>query len=848
MRTKRRPQGGLAPARVDAVFFFLFLLLVLAPRTAGTQAVTTGTIEVQIADETGAVLPGAILTLTDRSTGATRTGVVEQRGTFRFLNVPLGTNYQLKAELEGFTTQVIDGIAVGAGSTQAFKFSMRIGGLKETVTVGAARLMVDTKSPETRETMDSSLAEKAPLAGRNHAELASLFPAVLQTAADNSPTFTQFHVRGQATTGHGYRQDGADVLGPYLGRAANTLSPNSIEQIDFVSGGMAPEYGEQPGGIFNIITKSGTNRVRGAYSFLYRDDRFNSKVVSGIPGQVVDSAMGDTHFEEAVLGGPLKRDKMFYFVSYQFRGEDAGNILSRNIRTGDHHNMHVKLNYNQGPNDLWVFQIDGNSGRQKNNNLSSTVSAESQGGQNFDILMSSASQTHQFSPVAVLESQVMYFYLGQTSPIMHRTGNPQVTTVSRTGSWTSGQNSTFTGWTERRIKGTVKLTRATSNHTFKVGADYSYSWGDRFSVEEVPIYNDRRPIGGSLTRTANVYASPFPLDDRWFDAFAQDQWIHGPMTLQYGVRADYQHVVGDVIVQPRIGLSYAMTGDGRNKLSASWGIMHQVVPGTAYSVGILEVQRLYRVAAPPGSLIGPETLLSEFRNARLGDLENPKTYAGTVSYERELRSDTRATATFAWSQIRNQQIATRYPDRIEYEIGGETNYKGLELSLRKYLTKRFQMLASYTLSRTEGDTPSTLTPLQAPYRYALMDWDSPHASRVTASYLFPGNVEASGVFKYITGRPYSIDNAQVGTAEAYVDKDGKPAGRNIYRMSNSYSIDFGLSRDIRTPRLTIRPTAQILNLTNRVNVISVQTAFTAQGRPSRVDLGRQVQFGLDIKF
>lgn len=843
MVTKRRRS-----LLVGATVGLVSLLVVLAPRAADAQAVTTGTVEVQVADETGGLLPGVTLTLIEVDTGATRNGVVGERGTFRFLNVPLSSNYQLRAELDGFTTQVIDKIGVEAGSTRSFRFTMKIGGIKETVLVHAERLLVDTKSSETKETMDSGLAGKAPLMGRNHAELASLFPGVLQTAADNSPTFTQFHVRGQGTTGNGYRQDGADVLGPYLGRAANTLSPNSIERMEFVSGGMAPEYGEQPGGIFNIITKSGSNAFSGAYSFLYRDDRFNSETVSGIAGQVEDSAKGDTHFEEAVFGGPVVRDKVFFFVSYQFRREAAGNILSHNIRTGDHHNVHTKFNYNQGPNDQWVIQLDGNTGRQKNNNLSSTVSAESQGGQNFDIIMSSLSQTHQFSPVTVLESQAMYFYLAQTAPIMDRSGNPNVTTVSSSGSWTSGQNSTFTGWTENRVKGGIKLTRVASNHTFKFGADYSYSWGDRFSIEEVRAYTDRRPIGGTLTRTENIYASPFPLDDRFFDAYAQDQWTRGPLTLQYGLRTDYQKVAGDFIVQPRGGVSYDATGDGRNKLSASWGIMHQVVPGTAYSVGILDVQRLYRVTAPIGSLTGTETLQSEFRNTRLGKLKNPKTYAGTVSYERALPLDSRMTATFAWSQIRDQQIATRYSDRIEYQIGGKTDYKGLELSLRKYLSKRFQMLASYTLSRTEGDTPSTLTLLQAPFRYARMDWDSPHASRVTASYLLPRNVDISAVVKYLTGRPYAIDNAQSGVAEAYVDKDGKPAGRNIYRMSNISSVDLALAKDIRTSSATIRPTVQILNLTNAVNVVAVQSVFTAQGRPSRVDLGRQVQFGVDIRF
>jgi carboxypeptidase family protein/TonB-dependent receptor-like protein len=821
---------------------------VVRPAAVHGQAITTGTIEVHVTDETKAVLPGVSITLTNPDTGLTRNGVSDAHGVFQFLNVPVGNNYDLKVELSGFNTQTLSKARVDPG-TQVFNLSLKVGGLEETVRVAAAAPLIDTKSAATTQTMDNSLAEAVPLASRNYAEIASLFPAVVHTSADNSPTFVQFHVRGQPTTGHGYRIDGADTMTPFLGRTGSTLSPLAIDRLEFVSGGMPAEYGEQPGGIFNVITKSGTNLHSGAYALEYRPDDLNSTIVSGITGQVEDSANGNTHLEEFALGGPIARDKVFYFGTYQFRHQDVGNILSHNLLTGRYHNAHLKMTYIQNATNTLNITGDVNTVNQHNTNLSSTVTAEAQGGQQVKIGIFNINQTHQFTPTLVFESQALFYHLGQTSPIEHETGNPNVTTVSATGTQVTGQGSTFSGWNENRLKGTGKLTKLAGNHTVKTGLDYSYSTGDRFQQQRVPIFNDRRPIGGVLTRTQNFYNSPVRLDDRWFDAYAQDTWTAAPrVTVQYGFRIDYQRAVGDVIPQPRVGIAWDLRGDGTNKVSASWGRIHQVIPGTQYTVDANYLQEQYRVTAPLGVFTGPEVVTNTFRTVRVGTQKNPTTKAGTVSYERLLPFNTRMTATFAWSDIRDRQIGTRYADRVEYVIAGHDKYRGFELSMQKYVTHHFQLMGSYTFSRTDGDTEAVLTQLQAPYRYALVDYDSPHVATVSGTVELPFHLSAAPVFKFVTGRPYSVDNAQVGTLVTYIDKDGNPAGRNIYRMSNITSLDLSIGRLFRAGRTTFRPQLQLLNLTNRVNVLSVQSAFVSAGRPTTVDAGRQIQFGFDVKF
>ena len=270
----------------------------------------------------------------------------------------------------------------------------------------------------------------------------------------------------------------------------------AIDRMEFISGGMPAEYGEQPGGIFNIISKSGTNSRESAYAAQSRPDALNSKVESGIPGQVEDSAKGNSNLQEFAQGGPMIRNKLFYFGNYQYRQSDTGNILSSSISTGSYHNVHLRLTHVQNATNSLNFVGDFNTVAQHNTNLSSTVTPEAQGGQMVKIGTFNVSQTHQFTSSMVLETQVLFYGLRQTSPVEQPTGNPNVTTVSPSGTLVTGQNATFSGWTDIRWKGNAKLTKLARGHTFKVGTDYSYVAGERFIEQQVPIYTDRRPVGG----------------------------------------------------------------------------------------------------------------------------------------------------------------------------------------------------------------------------------------------------------------------------------------------------------------------------------------------------------------
>jgi hypothetical protein len=129
-----------------------------------------------------------------------------------------------------------------------------------------------------------------------------------------------------------------------------------------------------------------------------------------------------------------------------------------------------------------------------------------------------------------------------------------------------------------------------------------------------------------------------------------------------------------------------------------------------------------------------------------------------------------------------------------------------------------------------------------------VNWHSPHAATVSGVVQLPYGFSLAPVLKFISGRPYSIDNAQVGTLVTYIDRDGNPAGRNIYQQPNIASLSFAIGRNFHAGGVSFKPQLEILNATNRVNIIAVQSAFVSAGRPTQVDNGRQIQFGIDVKF
>jgi len=131
-----------------------------------------------------------------------------------------------------------------------------------------------------------------------------------------------------------------------------------------------------------------------------------------------------------------------------------------------------------------------------------------------------------------------------------------------------------------------------------------------------------------------------------------------------------------------------------------------------------------------------------------------------------------------------------------------------------------------------------------------MDWDEPNAGSLTVLYVLKG-FKFTSVYRYNAGRPYSISARNLTglpSGVAFVDNNGQPAGRNIYRTPNHYTGDFTVSKSLGGERSRVSPTFQILNIRNHVNFQSVSSNYITRGQPTNVSDSRQMQFGFTFHF
>ena len=229
---------------------------------------------------------------------------------------------------------------------------------------------------------------------------------------------------------------------------------------------------------------------------------------------------------------------------------------------------------------------------------------------------------------------------------------------------------------------------------------------------------------------------------------------------------------------------------------------------------------------------------------------SPLVNSWQVGIDQRLPADIKVGVTYAGNRQHRRTTTTSLTNNSFTNNDGRTNYKGLEINARRTFASGFEISGNYTRSQTLGDTTSSLNTLQLPFRYGLMDWDEPNAGSLLVLYDFHG-WKLTPVYKFNSGRPYSINSINtlgLPTTVTYVDNDGKPAGRNIYRLKDRWTVDFTLSKSFGWEHARFSPTFQILNLTNRVNIQSVSSTFTTRGQPTNVSDSRQMQFGFTFTY
>jgi hypothetical protein len=298
----------------------LFAVAFAASAAAQTQ-ITTGTIQGSVADEHGAVVPGATVEVKNVETNLTRTLTTDEGGRFVFLQLPPG-RYTLTVSKQGFATLAQEPFTLTVGESANLDLKMKVSGVNETVTVQAVQT-VDTSSSQTTTTLNERSVSNLPVLGRKFEDLLTLTPNVSIT---QGPDGDEINFAGQRGVFNNISLDGGDYMNGFFGeqsggqRAAIDIPLDAVKEFQVVATGATAEFGRTAGGVVNVVTKSGTNEFHGSLFHFQRLEALTSDTSDGKP-------LTDFHREQfgGNVGGPIKRDKAFFFVA----GEQIFENLTR---------------------------------------------------------------------------------------------------------------------------------------------------------------------------------------------------------------------------------------------------------------------------------------------------------------------------------------------------------------------------------------------------------------------------------------------------------------------------------------------------------------------------------------
>ncbi|HSK10898.1 MAG TPA: TonB-dependent receptor [Vicinamibacterales bacterium] len=733
----------------------LTLVAVLAAfaGVSGAQSLT-GTIAGTITDEQGGVLPGVTVTLTGRT--GSQTQITDERGEFRFLGLEPGP-YNVRAELEGFQPKSESGLQVNIGRTAEIRFTMPVGGLQETVEVTANAVTIDTRTTATDTNLSKDLLFSMPLSQQNPSTtLLDYTPGVNDNSAFG----------GTESYGNALLLDGVDTRDPAGGSSWAFYGFNMIEEVQVGGLGQPAEYGGFTGAVVNTITKSGGNRFSSLFEYRYTGkdlagDNTSDAIAQQNPGLATPSRYDKLNDYTVQLGGPLKRDKLFFFGSVQRYSIKEDPDGPRTIRTEVSPRFNGKLTANITPSDTLTFGFQYDQYNQKGRTVMGGAA-----------LTTDYRTADQDSPEAIWNVQYRKVIGSSTFLEAKFTGywgyyyvdpiNPEPSHLDGdTGGYSGGGGAVF--WADRgRNQVNVALSKyaqKAGSHNFKFGVEI-----ERSRVRDRYSYSDEngKPITyydlGGEPYLAYEYAYDLQGRNRRESYYAQDQWKVGRVTANLGVRLDnirgYSPLLDQTVydtksLQPRLGVAWDVTGRGTSVLKGFYGQLYegpqyytyyQALPGIGDYVG-------YEVG--PGWQVGEELFrVSGESKYRVGDdLKHPRVDEFNVAYEQQFLRNYKITATYIrrdskniidsvfpaarWNPIPytnpvtnqqttlyewandeiDQQFEIRNIDGFQYlspsgEVLGTIDafrqYNGMMLVLQRALRNRWQAQVSYVYSRTKG--------------------------------------------------------------------------------------------------------------------------------------------------
>jgi hypothetical protein len=788
------------------------ILLSTLGSTVAAQTLT-GTVSGTIRDQQGGVLPGVTVSLTGPT--GTRTSVSDESGIYRFPAVDPAT-YSLTAELSGFQTNRQENIVVTAGTPLTIDLSLGVGGLEERVNVVAESRNVSVTSSQASQTLSQDILFNLPISRTNAAvNLLNNLPGVTNGSAYG----------GGADSANSLQLDGVDTRDPEAGTAWTFFNYNIVQEVEVKGLGAPAEYGGFTGAVVNAITKSGGNLFSGLFDITYTGEDLAS---SNISDELIEEnpALGQPDITRQLVdyttqfGGPIMRDKAFFYVSAQRYYRDQDPAGPRTIRWEVSPRFNAKLTLQPGLSDQLMFTIqadDYNVRGRPPTGLEYVVADEITNREDAPEWVWLAQWRHLFGSKTFFEVKYTgyngYFDL---NPEVEEPGHYDV----------DGSYSVSQGWFALYDRDRNQVNASVSHyaegfgqHDLKFGAEIERSsTRNRYGYVGGTIFYD---YGGAPYLAYQYGYDVEGRNDRQ-SFYAQDSWhVNDRVTINPGIRFDWikgsHPALGKIYdtknFQPRIGVAYDVTGNNNTVLRAHYGQYYEAAFTSIFTRGVPGIEdyvtlewngstyeeidrvpaliyhidddikhpRVDEFMVGVERAIGPDLRFQAtgvFRdNKNLIDSVFPDARWSPVTLTNSLPSANGATFTgYAWANPNESEGngLIMNPKGFQYltpsgQVIGTADpfrkYRGLILALNKRFTNRWQGNISYVLSKAEGTVDNTSTENDAQTRV----WENPSLALINRD----GNLRNDRRHEFKVYGTYQVPVIDVGINAIWLSYSGR---------------------------------------------------------------------------
>ena len=569
------------------------------PATAQSQA-AGGAIEGTVTDQSGGVLPGVTVSVRNTATGVTRETTTDGTGLYRAPLLPVGS-YEVTASLAGFSTTKRPNLTLSIGQTLTADIAMSVSGAQEEVTVTADGPIIEPARTHQATTVGAVAVSNLPVNGRNFIDFALTTPGVTRDTRSGDISFA-----GQRGVLNSLVIDGADnnntFFGQSLGRTGSGRAPyqfsqDAVAEFQVNRNAYSAEYGRAGGAVINVVTKSGTNNFHGSAFEFFRDKSLNANTWGNkIRTPITPRQPFRIHQFGGSLGGPIQKDKAFFFFSYDGQRRELPNTLTPltvtlppavlnssdpNVQAGlgiinaafhdytltrDQDVFLGKIDYQFDPKHRLSVRYNHQNFTGGNNESTGATSAEEHTGNSLVRTRSlNAVLTSVFSSTFYNELRAQWGR--DQEPGEANTNNPEVTArEAGTTALVFGRN--FFSPRETTIKRfqiADAVTWIRGTHSLKTGFDLNFdsifnffpgNFGGRYLFNSVASLGRGVPNGSgenyqqAFAGSGTTGPETHP-DLKEYAVFLQDEWkASRRLTLSFGVRYDLQDIAQPDVRNP----------------------------------------------------------------------------------------------------------------------------------------------------------------------------------------------------------------------------------------------------------------------------------------------------------